>query len=213
MLCVQALGFLLGGCSSEGSGDWSAVFVLARDSWEHRDGAVQLSDAASIPYATLGLRIDGSAEHLVVLATDSGGKRLWTSAAKVALTTRNGRIVATAGLGNDLTAYYSDTAFQSAWRSERRVTWTADYADLGLYSVRVDCEDVPAGNERVEILGQAIDTLRIDESCRSDQLDWSFTNTFWVSRNSDRVWRSIQYIHPNMGPLEIELLRPPVSEN
>src|SRR6266481_901152 len=76
MLCVQALGFLLGGCSSEGSGDWSAVFVLARDSWEHRDGAVQLSDAASIPYATLGLRIDGSAEHLVVLATDSGGKRL-----------------------------------------------------------------------------------------------------------------------------------------
>ena len=210
--CVLVLGPLLAGCSSEGSGDWSALIDIARQSWEQRDGAVPLSEASAIPFATLGVRMGGASERLLILATDSNGERLWTSAARVALTTRRGRIVATAGLGNDLSGYYSDTAFRTDWKSRRRIAWTADFADLGLYSVVIDCDDVPVGTEKIKILGREIITLRVDEKCQSSQLDWSFTNTYWVSQISDRVWRSIQHVHPKLETLEIELLRTPETE-
>ncbi len=189
-----------------------AMFKLVRQSWESSD-AVQLNDAAVIPYATLGIRIGGDPERIVVLATDSHGERVWTSASRVALTTRRGRIVATAGLGHDLSAFVGDSALNGDWKIARSFSWTADFNDLGLYNVEVDCDDIPAGSEKIVILGKDIDTIRVDETCRSNQLDWSFSNTFWVSQVSNRVWRSIQYIHPKMGALEIELLRPPQSED
>jgi Group 4 capsule polysaccharide lipoprotein gfcB, YjbF len=201
----------LSGCSSEGSGDWGAMFKLVRQSWERRDGAVKLDEAATIPYATLGLRVGDEAERIVVLGTDANGERLWTSSAKIALTTRDGRIVATSGLDRNLSAYTSDTAFKGEWKAARHLSWMADFADLGLYSVQIDCDDSPVGPEKISVLGQDIDTVRVDETCRSKQLDWSFTNVYWVSQTSNRVWRSDQYIHPKLDRVEIELLRPPQS--
>jgi hypothetical protein len=211
MLAIAVAAAFVSGCSSEGSTDWGAMFNLIRQSWESRDGTVQLDTAAAIPYATLGIRIGGETERILILGSDTSGERLWTSAARIALTTRQGRIVATAGLGHDLSAYNSDSAFLGSWKSGRHFSWMADFPDLGLYSVEIDCADAPAGVERITILGQEIDSIRVDESCRSDRLDWSFTNTYWVSEVTNRVWRSVQHIHPRLDALEIELLRPPES--
>ena len=38
--------------------------------------------------------------------------------------------------------------------------------------------------------------------------DPEFTDTFWVGA-SGLVWKSIQHIHPNFDPLDLEVLRPP----
>jgi len=212
-LClVVALGGGLSGCSSESSGDWDVLYKIVSQSWERRNGAVRLDDAAAIPYATLGIRIGDNTEQMLILATDSAGSRIWTSGARVALTTRAGRIVATAGLAQNLSSYGSATAFQPSWLVARHVAWTADFADLGLYGVQIDCNDTPAGEENIVILGQSFDTIRVDEACESNQLGWSYTNTYWVSRSSNRVWRSIQHVHPKSDAVEIELLRPPQTD-
>ena len=96
---------LLAACSSDGSGDWRALLQVARTSWEGRDAAVGLNEAAAIPYSTLGVRLNEGREQILILALDSNGERLWTSSSRVAITTRNGRIVGTAGFGTDLSGF------------------------------------------------------------------------------------------------------------
>ncbi|MEJ0024630.1 MAG: YjbF family lipoprotein [Rhizomicrobium sp.] len=200
---------LLGACSSEGAGDWSRLFELARSSWEDHSH-LPLSTVADIPYATMGVRIGDDPEQMLVLATDTDGEQLWTTSSRVAISTRRGRIVATAGLPRNLTAY-TTADHQDSWLVPRTFAWHADLADMGQYSVRIDCTDTPGQRETISILGAPLDTVRVDETCRSDAIGWSYANTYWVSRSTGWVWRSIQHVHPGMEALEIEILRPPLS--
>jgi hypothetical protein len=198
------------GCSSDGGGDWLAMLQAARNTWETRDAPVGLNEAAAIPYATLGVRLDGGREQILVLATDAGGERIWTAGTAVAITTRHGRIIRTAGFGTDLSGYDGRKG-ESDWLNAHTLNWTADFADLNRYSVPVTCDSQPAGPDPITILGKQFDTVRVDLTCRSDLLDWSFVNSYWVSAQTGRVWRSREQFHPKGPVLDTELLRPPLS--
>lgn len=201
----------LSGCSSDGGGDWLALVSLARTSWENRNAPVALAEAAAIPFATLGVRIADGREQILVLATDSNGERLWVAHTQVAMTTRAGRIVETAGLPFNVSGYSAATGITAPWSTPHSVRWAADFPDMGLYSVTISCEDRPAGPDPITILGQELDTVRVDETCHSEQLQWSFVNSYWISASSGRVWRSTQNIHPKMDQITIQILRPPES--
>ncbi len=200
---------VLDGCSALGGSDAASLFALAKNLWNGK--AVTLEEAAAVPYASMGIRVGDSPEAMIILAGDSGGQRLWTSSAGVAISTSSdGRIVRTAGFAQNLGGYerQDDTLGKDGVRTIR---WQADFPDLNLYSVPITCQDRPAGDETIVILGKDIHTRRIDESCvsQSDSLNWSFTNTYWLDPSSGLVWRSIQHIHPGFDAIEAEILRPP----
>lgn len=210
ILALAVMG-LLAGCSSEDS-DWMYMAKAARHLWDTRDAAVTLDEASNIPFATLGVRLDGGREQIMVLATDVAGDRLWSSSGGFSLATRYGRVVRTVGLGTDLGGFSSETPSHENWLVPHTLSWKADFPDLGYYSVAVTCDVRPAGKDPITILGQAFDTVRVDESCRADKLGWSFANSYWVSPSTGRVWRSIVHIHPKGPELELEILRPPLSQ-
>jgi hypothetical protein len=206
------------GCSSANSGNtsYSQFYQILRQSWAASFGKVRITreQAAAIPYASLGYSIDGGNQGLLVLATDSGGDLLWTSAAHVVIVTRDGRIIRTVGLGRDLSNLTSRDekglpAPANAVQAPFTNTRLEDFPDLGLYGVRVSCRAALAGRQSIKILGQAIATLRVDEACSSRDPDWSFTDSFWVDRDTGFVWRSRQHIHPNGAMIETEIFRPP----
>jgi len=206
-LCLASL---LAGCSSDGGGDWRDLVTLAAGAWS-ANGNVSLQEASGIPFATLGLRIGSDPEHILVLATDSNGERLWTSSAHVSLTTHHGRIVGTSGLSFNLSGYMSEGAPAGGWKTRATVRWIADYPDIHQYNVEIACVDEPAATEVVSILDYDMRVLRVEETCRAEQLAWSFENTYWVNPDTNRVWRSVQHVHPNIDALTTELLRPPDS--
>jgi hypothetical protein len=158
----------------------------------------------------MGIRLGGSPQNMVILAGDAGGQRLWTSAAKIAITTKDGRIVRTAGFGHDLGGY-EPRGNSLGEDGARTVRWQADFPDLNLYSVPITCRDHLVGDETIIILGKDIHVRRIDESCASadSQLDWSFKNIYWIDPESGLIWRSIQHVHPQLDSIETEILRPP----
>lgn len=202
---------VLSGCSALGGGDAGSLVALAKNVWGGTGRTVTLEQAAAVPYASMGIRVGDSPEAMIILAGDSGGQRLWTSSAGIALTTSGGgRIVRTAGFAQNLGGYErrDDTLGKDGVRTIR---WQADFPDLNLYSVPITCQDRSAGDETIIILGKDIRTRRIDESCvsQSDSLDWSFTNTYWLDPSSGLVWRSIQHVHPGFDAIETEILRPP----
>jgi len=213
-----ALALLLASCGSASSGNtnYSQFYKLMRQSVSASFGNVRVTreQAAAVPYASMGYALDGGNQIMLVLATDSGGEMLWTSAAHVVIVTRQGRIVRTVGLGHDLSSLTTrnsgtlpapSAAIQAPFTSTR----LEDFPELGLYGISVSCRAHLVGRQSIKILGQAIATFRIDEACQSDRLEWSFTDSFWVDSDSGLVWRSSQHVHPKGGLVETEIFRPP----
>ena len=97
---------LLSGCSS-GTSDYTLYYQAVRQSIAAGfDGSPHITkdQAAAIPYASIGYRLNDGPEQLLVLATDSGEEQLWTSGAHVVIVTRGGRIVRTVGFAQDVSA-------------------------------------------------------------------------------------------------------------
>ena len=213
-----ALALMAAACSSGNSGNtnYAQFFKLMRQSLSAGFGKTRITreQAAAIPYASLGYTLDGGNQGLLVLATDSGGDLLWTSAAHVVIVTRDGRIVRTVGLGKDLSNLTSQDQsglppVAAAVRAPFFSMRLEDFPDLSLYGVRLSCRATLAGRQSVKILGQLIATLRVEEACTSRNPDWSFTDSYWVDKDDGFVWRSRQHVHPKGMLVETEIFRPP----
>ena len=209
---VLAATFALAGCSVIGQGDVKSFYELSKKIWNGDSQSITLEQAAAVPYASMGIRLGEGPQAMIVLAGDTSGQSLWTSAAKFAITTKDGRIVRTGGLDKNLGGLtpLSDGRDKDGVGTVR---WQADFPDLGLYSVTIVCQDRSAGDETIIILGSDIRTRRIEESCVSQDrnLDWSFHNTYWLDPSNGLVWRSVQHVHPGLDAIQTEILRPPSS--
>jgi hypothetical protein len=132
----------------------------------------------------------------------------------VVLVTRDGRLVRTVGLPDNIASVTPSLTgalippsqvLKSAFTSIR----SADLPDEHRYSVAISCKTVSMGHATITILGKAMDTVRADEACESSALGWTFRDSYWVDPQSGFVWRSIQHLTPKGETLETEVLRPP----
>jgi hypothetical protein len=208
---------LLSGCDSTGTSDYTLYYQALRQSFAGGFGGsphVTKDQAAAIPYASIGYRLNDGPEQLLVLATDSGREQLWTSGAHVVIVTRDGRIVRTVGLAQDVSAVTPQKEQQIFGPAEAREknqlsVRLEDFPGMPAYGVAVKCTAMPKGVETIVILGRGVTTRKVDEACRSDALDWSFTDSYWIDPQSALVWRSIQHPAPKDEKVELEVLRPP----
>jgi hypothetical protein len=131
----------------------------------------------------------------------------------VVLVTIGGRITKTAGLPWNL----SDTNFRdfdpvtdfSRSLPSAPISRMLDFSDLSRFAVVVSSTFSSAQPETIKILGQDLSTLVFVEDCDCPDFDWKFQNRYWADAQSGFVWRSRQYTHPRLDPLEIEIFRPP----
>ena len=198
----------LGGCSSAGNADLRSITSIIKLAFAPPQ-RVTIKQAAAIPFATIGIRLGNGPQAIATLATDDGTQRLWASGQKVMIaTTRSGQIQRTVGLGNNLT-WMIPSGSSEGNPAARRSTWTADFADLGIYAATIQCDAIASANVQISILGNSIATRRTNVRCVAPQLNWSFQNAYWTDLQTGQVWKSIQHVHPKLDPIEIETLRPP----
>ena len=217
-LAGGALALALASCSSSNSGNtnYTQFYQLMRQSLSASFGKIRVTrdQAASVAYASMGYSMDGGNQGMLILATDSGDELLWTSSAHVVIVTRQGRIVRTLGLDHDLSGLTTrnnapPTPPAAAIQAPFASTRLQDFPELGLYGIEVSCRAHMVGRQSITILGQTVPTVRVDETCRSNQPDWSFTDNFWVDGDNGLVWRSRQHVNPKGGTVETEIFRPP----
>ena len=204
------------GCSSSGQSDYSQYWQMMRQSVSGTFGksSITLQQAASIPYASMGWRLNGGTQNIIVLANDNGGEQMWTSASRIVLVTKNGRIKRTVGLPHDIAALVPRinenlTSPAAAAKSTTPQQYSADFPSAGFYGAQIVCRAASKGARAITILEQRIATVRIEEKCNSPSLRWSFTNVYWTDPQTGFVWRSRQTIHPAGSTLETEIFRPP----
>jgi hypothetical protein len=216
MLAAAAAAPFLARCSSDPNSDTGQLTGLVGQSLQVFTGghAVTLKEVQDTPFASLGVRVGGAAQTMLLLATRTSASGVWTSASHIALEIAFGRILRTAGLTQNL----SGTIFSGAdplaeglenLRAPVRIARTLDFEDRNSYGVAVASVLAPAGIQDVNVLGTNIRCVHAVEHGSAPALSWSFTNEYWAGEKSGLVWRSLQSIHPDFAPLEITLFRPP----
>ncbi|MGH6875903.1 MAG: YjbF family lipoprotein [Rhizomicrobium sp.] len=213
---AAALAPLLARCSSDPNSDTAGLTRMLGQSFAGLTGksSVTLKEVADTPFASLGVRVGSGAQTMLVLATRDGDSTVWTSASHIGLEMRRGRILRTAGLPQNLSA----TVFSGSDPLEAGVQnlhapasakRSIDLADRNAFGLVVESTVAPAGPADVDVLGTRIACVHAVERCICAALKWNFTNEYWADTGSGRVWRSTQFIDPDLDAVEIELFRPP----
>lgn len=170
--------------------------------------SISREKAAAVPYATLGARIGGGGETMMVLSTASGADRLWLDAARAGVITRDGRVVRTVGLGHNLDGFQSSQTSAATPSAAGEQHYLYDFWDRRAFGVSINCSRHETGTETIVTIGVHRLTRHVVEDCKAPQVDWTFQNEFWLDSTSGYVWKSKQYVHPDLDPLTLEILRP-----
>ncbi|MDO8881459.1 MAG: YjbF family lipoprotein [Pseudotabrizicola sp.] len=130
------------------------------------------------------------------------GVATWSTLDDVTVSFRNGVIVATRGLGNDLMASDGLAVSRQAGTKSRIYTHL-DGEDKSVRR-RFSCNVLPRGSEVIEIVEVSYTTLRVSENCSADGA--VFQNDYWFS-SDQKIRKSRQWISDDVGYLTVEDLR------
>jgi hypothetical protein len=161
----------------------------------------------------MSAKIGNRPRALMVLGRVDQKELSWFSANRVVFVTREGRLIRTAGLAANLKhTQLIDKDYLKTLNDEQHPTGAVRrLVDLGppdRYGILITSSLESLGPSPIEISELQFETELFRETNRARDLDWSFENLFWVDPGNGLIWKSTQYIHPDIPPLELELLKP-----
>tara|TARA_B100001750_G_C15309578_1_gene496540 strand:+ start:162 stop:848 length:687 start_codon:yes stop_codon:yes gene_type:complete len=170
----------------------------------------------AIPYASLRMKIGKGSAGLLILESVEKKSYTWVSADNVFIVVnKNGRIIETAGLTNNLkeslTTKLEDSFFENPVILDSFVKTTRfislDNPPVNNLTLEVSLRFI--GTEEVVILGQNKELQLVEEQIENKYIRWKFTNKFWLDPETGFVWKSIQQIAPNIPPVLYEVTKKP----
>lgn len=166
-----------------------------------------------IPYASMYARINDGSQIFMVLAYAEHGDLKWVSRDKAMLVTRNGRLVKTLGLSDNLlevTNLASDPLAHpqritdgTEWT--RIQSWTEDKQ---LRSATLVSRFTLAGTETITVLNAPHAYRVINEDVTVTELNTHYQNRFWIEPGTGAVRKAQQFVGPGNFPVETITLNP-----
>lgn len=202
--------FLLAACSQaqKGIGDTFALALFGTPDVELTPEQVR-----AIPYASMYAKVNDGSQIFVVLAYAEQGDLKWATRDKAMLVTRNGRLIKTLGLPDNLlevTNLSSDPLAApnrildgSEW--VRTQSWTDNKQ---LRSATFTSRFRLAGSETVTVLNVPHTYRVIEEDVTVSELNTHYRNRFWIDPLSGTVRKTQQSLGPDFFPIETTTLVP-----
>lgn len=203
---------LLAACSNDPHkpgilADTKSIFNVTRAAGKSTPAApVQLTPAliaaaAPVPLIALTVENDGRSTVLARMASN-GGVDTFSTADKITVSTRDGIVVATRGLGYDLMSVNAPSASQIArgQGQHRRSYQTLDALDQ-IQNEIYNCALSATGSETVNVAGYSVPTRRVSERCEGGNA--LIENEYFVD-GAGRIRDSRQWIGPGGGFLRIK---------
>lgn len=161
----------------------------------------------------MAAKIGRGPRGLMILGRIEGQELHWISSDRIVLVTRYGRVIRTAGLPANLKeTRLIDLDPLEGLREGRFETdpfrRLVDLAPPDHYQIMVTSNLELLGKESIVIAELLFDTEVFRERCSARDFDWTFENRYWVDPDNGVIWKSIQHIHPDIPPVELELLKP-----
>lgn len=167
------------------------------------------------PYDQL-LASTGQGEAVLVLGKVDDRGQHWYSANQEMLLLKDGLLVGSVGLKQDLRGLRFTTAnpFATGLQHVQAPTAADRIIDLWpayRYGVPVHAVLTPGPLESVRILDEPRTLRRIDERIEAPALGWHATNHYWLDPRDGRVWKSRQAIAPGLS-IDTVMLQPHGTE-
>jgi len=176
----------------------------------YESGLISRDLVNSIPYASLSLKIGKGPKGLLILESKRKNEEVWVSADEVYLVTKNGRIISTQGLINNLTSLILPSELTNLSQFDKDIVYkyyySYDFPTLNNLEVEVVLEDM--GIKEVTILGEKKELTLIEEHIKNTYLGWSVQNSYWIDEDGF-VWKSIQNVSPKLPPISFEVTKKP----
>ena len=211
---------LLTSCASLSSDKLAPSFTYAYEAvknalFGYPDLNITREIVDNIPYASALLKIGKGTQGLVILETVENNNYAWVSKDNVYIVTRDGRIVRSLGLLNNITKITSiNQSFKDIITKPNPVTEHYSYYSFEeplLLNLKVSVSITNKGVQEIEILGERMKLILIEESITSELIGWKEKNQFWVDPDDYFVWKSIQNITPKLPEFIVEVTKRPAS--
>ena len=164
----------------------------------------------NIPYASSTLRIGRGPMGLLILESTKNGKDTWVSQDGVYIIIKEGRIIESAGLSNNLINLEFSSSLKDFKKEEAELVYnhyySYDFPSLNNLKVRVSF--TKKDNQLITLINKEIKLTLIEERIINDYLGWDVTNKYWLDEEG-YVWKSEQHISPKLPPLFIEITKKP----
>ncbi len=149
---------------------------------------------------------------LMYAAASNGGYVTYVSALQQQIVLRNAQITGTRGLGTDLLSAWTETPDPLSrpvppprWPAGVRRVYELPAEGPQGRIVAFDCRFEPGVAAEMTILQQRYQGVQIPEIC--DGPSGHFENLHFVD-SSGAVWRSLQWVGPKMGLIDLQILLP-----
>ena len=164
----------------------------------------------NIPYASSLLKIGKGPQGLLILESISSNKETWVSADGVYLVVKNGRIIQTAGLNNNLTNFISPikdfTNISTSIGQTYKYYYSYDNPYLRDLEAKVELKI--KGKDEIKIFDETFNLQLIEEEVANVYLGWLFTNKYWIDDESN-VIKSIQQFSPKLPEFTMVITKKP----
>lgn len=166
-------------------------------------------DALDTPYLEVTIErrdVVGFVSAQANLTDDLPGKiTVWRTTDNISLTTRNGILIATRGLGGDiLSSSVQVTGSRPGPTHDGEHIQMVRGLDDREVTFAFGCEVVDLGPETIEIIDRRYPTRHIQQQCEGRK--GSIVNDYWIDSTRGKVRKSRQWAGPNTGYLSIRRL-------
>ena len=188
---------------------YSDAYKLVKDYFFGVDSKLITQELVSkIPYASMKVRIGKGDPGLLILESISNNKEYWLSADDVFLVIKDGRIISSKGLNNNLTNVIIPKNYSLKRDSGLSYKFYYSYDKPKLESFDLSVTKTNKGIEEVMLLTGNTNLTLIEETLYNKYTGWKVTNKFWID-GEGFVRKSIQNISPKIPPIEIEVTKRP----
>lgn len=209
-------GLFLAGCTNMGSLKLASDTLGLVGKGKNQGYSRSLEEIIALPYAQLGVARGEGPRGIMVLAEVLGEELSWVSGDRLQIVTLHNRIVRTTGFrsdfggtrleGQDLWDLYDPARSAGAASVLERLVHVEPGREP---PVRMLSRFEVEGEERIEILGFPLDTVRVREDIDVPQWRWTAVNRWWLDPGTRLAWRSQQHLTPDQPPLWLEMLKRP----
>jgi len=159
----------------------------------------------NIPYASARLKVGRGKPGLIILEKKIDNTEYWVSADGIYIVTKNGRIIQTQGLINNLTFLKTDNEKVSL--DNKQYVNYLSYDKPILFDLPIEIDTKSFEQKKIDLLkGETLLTL-VKEEISNYEINWKATNKFWIDQDGF-VWKSEQNISPKLPTFYMEITKP-----
>ena len=167
----------------------------------------------SIPYSSLKLKIGKGSAGLLILEELDENHETFISADRVRIVLKEGKIIKTSGLSNNLLRREEPkstfkTLIESGVKSSEYYYYYY-YDEPKVNGLKLKATLQNLGEETIDILGNKLSVIKIEERLENAYLGWEVLNFYWIDKQDYYVWKSIQTISPIMPQIKYEVTKKP----